>query len=1233
MKNGLFLLLFLLGAMGALAQMQSGEQMKDYDTTFGVTVGKASYPYDVTLLENKTSVSNVLTSGQQPVLRFLVTNNTNQPLRGPARIDMMRYGTRGITGDLWLPQIFKYEDLPPQPISLDVPAKGSQVIEVSSTLPETLGAYAFVFDLGEAGRRFALSVVRTFAPEPKKIQYPTLSLDAPTGIPMLRSLGIQAIRQEVTLIASDDPNHDAKMAELGTKLRELVASNITVLLTLSAGPGLDLAKQPLHRVRPFLDDDGNLIPGRGDIAGPPSIDADFQKFVADLCRDYGWPKGPVTAVELWNEPWEGVSISGWGADSIRYRELFTAMAQGVEAARKDGADVLITGCASSTNSWDKLFADGKDDYLKWFDAVTLHYQGLWSPALYRLWRNRTGPHGRVRIWDTESWVANSEDRIAALIAGDRAAGYDRAMGVFYGNVSHVETSRVKMPDGATRQVETIFPWPPAAGVAAAQHFLGQREFRRLLFPNGLPWVMVFDGDNGQAEDGTIVVVGDLREVFTPTALLFRQVKGLAQQQAEPRREALRKQIAALPAGPSRERTTLEGQLKGLDVLSGGSLTVENPDGEFTLYDFCGNAVPSRDGKIVVPLGSHGYFLRGNGKPGAFARLEGTVARGRIEGYEPVQIVAHDFTAPLAAKPPTRFTLTNVLNRPVSGALRVALAGTELAPVKLDLAPNETREVLVPATLTARLDNTYALAATFDAGADGSVALKENLHVNVIVKRRIAVDGKLDDWRDVPPQPVQAGGDAQGLSQAVAAWLPFEKFDAKQEPGHATGYLAYDDQNLYFAAKIADRTPSPGTIRFATRSSDEDFYPELSFDYDMKKLSWKKEVTWNESARAAGALLRPGSTTERNFTAWVPYLKRPQSSFALDLDLPAGAYHLVSFYFVDWDTEKSQATGADFGNADGRRVVVIQAQNAATGQNLGQPVKVHRYGGGCYATFLLAGKVRMLFRSGSELGASLSGLFFDPVAPGLPPPTPGAPAAADSISTLDTATRGDWPGRYGRDGYEVFGSEPKYPDYAKVTVVESHEKTQYRWPEGVRRYTYRRNPDLPFGSFPNFDNVQIGFNVIPRDQKEDLLPNLPGVMPGFIPYRDTDYEYALNQVDAAHGGGTEIWRSRVPGMPPKNFYPRQPASPYDGAVNGGQLAITQDGTTRVVEAAIPWSEIPLVKKALEAKRTIKFTFRVNDDQGPAMELPEGRSVSKENPYALHPDFVTHWANEVEFALEP
>ena len=83
---------------------------------------------------------------------------------------------------------------------------------------------------------------------------------------------------------------------------------------------------------------------------------------------------------------------------------------------------------------------------------------------------------------------------------------------------------------------------------------------------------------------------------------------------------------------------------------------------------------------------------------------------------------------------------------------------------------------------------------------------------------------------------------------------------------------------------------------------------------------------------------------------------------------------------------------------------------------------------------------------------------------------------------------------------------------------------------------------------------------------------------------------------------------------------------------GKLVITRDGNTRITECAIPWREIPAVKTALDAGKTIKFSFRVNDNAGVGcMELSRGRSVAKRNG-SFKVDWVEHWANELEFAFE-
>ena len=78
---------------------------------------------------------------------------------------------------------------------------------------------------------------------------------------------------------------------------------------------------------------------------------------------------------------------------------------------------------------------------------------------------------------------------------------------------------------------------------------------------------------------------------------------------------------------------------------------------------------------------------------------------------------------------------------------------------------------------------------------------------------------------------------------------------------------------------------------------------------------------------------------------------------------------------------------------------------------------------------------------------------------------------------------------------------------------------------------------------------------------------------------------------------------------------------------------REGNSRIVECAIPWSEIPHVKARRDAGQPVKFTYRVNDNAGVGcLELAKQRSVSKQNNFAFLVRWTEHWANEVEFVFE-
>lgn len=1028
------------------AQMVTGKNMPGFGKTFELEAGQLAKNVtvqEIAVTAGKTEGTNILWPGETAMFTFRLTNKTDAPMQAKGKVELIRYGTSVEIGDVWVPHVFKLADVGTMPFSATVPAKGFATITLSPKVPETFGGYALIFDFGAEGRAFGAALTRTLAADAGRVQYPTYALDFPWPFEMTEAvtttferLGVKGCRTEVGYYPTTKPDAAERMQGFLQNLDWAQKHNITVMTTIGEGG----APMPLGRPRPWLTDDNVMLQTKSDYVWLPELDDDFQKWTQELAGKHGWPNGPINAIELWNEPWEGISISGWGADVLRFRELYTRMAQGIVEARKEnGVSVLIGGACSSSNTRDKLFPDGSDTFLKWLDFVSIHYQALAAdPALVPEWVNRKSEYGPVRVWDTESWVANSEDRVAAVIASMRAQGQQRTAGIYEGNVY---TSQVLSDRPRSGIVQT---WAPAAAVAATQKFIGQRAFHEILFKNGLPWVFVFDGlptaegDKGKAEaaarpdDGTLVIVGDLGGVYERNRILFRDTLGLKNREMV---TALQTRLAALPAdAPASARKKLESDLQKAQVLTGATLTLSDGGGQFVLFDFYGNPVPAKGGKIIVPLNGLGYFLRTKGAASSFSRLKRAVATAQIEGIEPLNIAAHDLTAPISEKPTLRLTLTNVLNRPVSGSLTVRLGGLALeTPPALKLAAHETKEVTVKiAGGTASPDNAYPLTLSFDGGKDGKAVHAETLHVNLIAKRTIVVDGNLDDWKGILPQTVS---DTAGIGASLTekAYLPFVGFDTNVTRGLATGYLAYDDDYFYFAAKIADNTPYEGNVRFADRDDDQYYYPEKVL-YEERNGD-KKQVTRRE-----------------------------------------------------------------------------------------------------YLT----------------------------------------------------------------------------------------------WPEGVRRFSYRKNPDLPSGN--GTDNLQIAFNVVPMNEKP-MLSYPAGTMPRFISYMDTDYEFALNEVAAKYGGGTEIWRLTAPGVPRKHFYPRQPKAPVDGGpVTAGKLSMRREGNTRLVEAAIPWSEIPLVKRRMEAGLPIKFSFRVNDNHGSAYELAAGRSVSKDNPFAFHNDWATHWANELEFAFQ-
>lgn len=355
-----------------------------------------------------------------------------------------------------------------------------------------------------------------------------------------------------------------------------------------------------------------------------------------------------------------------------------------------------------------------------------------------------------------------------------------------------------------------------AEAAIFRRFVGERRFRALLFPNGLPYVYVFAGTKGP-EDGAVVVAGDLGPELGYRNLRLGSVRGRDEME---RRAALIARLNLLPpeigdrADIQRQREEIEAKLAKRGPLAGASMTLAV--GPYALFGPDGKPVPPAGGKLVVPLTDRRCYLCGDGRPGSFAKLLAALRASRIEGYEPLAKRVYDPTTPIGAGTIIPVELTNVLNRPVTGALEVSVEELRVeAPARLAFAPHETKRV--PVRITAgspTAGNTYRLRLAFDAGRDGKAALDEEIHADVISRRTIAVDGKLDDWQGALPQPLLAA-DAEVPDVEETAWEADRTFDRSVHGGAAIAYLAYDANNLYFAAKAAeDRTPAGVTVSVA-----------------------------------------------------------------------------------------------------------------------------------------------------------------------------------------------------------------------------------------------------------------------------------------------------------------------------------------------------------------------------------------------------------------------------------
>ena len=171
MKPSFLALGLLLAAapLPAHAQMTTGSKMEDFDKSFGLSAK------DWTVQQIECSQgANVLWPKDTATFTFFV--KPGQPYRGPVKVEVIQYGTRGKPGDWWKPIVFKIAETSTSTVEVDLPATGGRVT-VKPRIGDAFGGYALILDLGERGRAFGATCVRVPAPEPGREQFPTYAMD------------------------------------------------------------------------------------------------------------------------------------------------------------------------------------------------------------------------------------------------------------------------------------------------------------------------------------------------------------------------------------------------------------------------------------------------------------------------------------------------------------------------------------------------------------------------------------------------------------------------------------------------------------------------------------------------------------------------------------------------------------------------------------------------------------------------------------------------------------------------------------------------------------------------------------------------------------------------------------------------------------------------------------------------------------------------------------------------
>ncbi|MBS3764879.1 MAG: hypothetical protein KGZ25_16380, partial [Planctomycetes bacterium] len=172
---------------------------------------------------------------------------------------------------------------------------------------------------------------------------------------------------------------------------------------------------------------------------------------------------------VWNEPWEGMGITGWKSTGEHYRDIIREIKDAVDAA--DPSIRVIAADSPHNTNW-KLFAAGMENVI---DAISTHY----TPPSVGYSFSLANVYDK-EVWETESWLAWKGDAASVrhalyyfAVGGDKVSLYNEQM--FFDHHQN--------------------PTPTVTWTATMREMLEDLKFEKVVHPGRPPYVLLFVGEN------------------------------------------------------------------------------------------------------------------------------------------------------------------------------------------------------------------------------------------------------------------------------------------------------------------------------------------------------------------------------------------------------------------------------------------------------------------------------------------------------------------------------------------------------------------------------------------------------------------------------------------------------------------------------------------------------------------------------------------------------------------